>query len=174
MLSVMNLIDNCFQMNERVNSDKPLVSRQYLLEKYPGKGGWTYAAIPEILQDKHAWFGWVKVRGSIDSYEIKNYNLMPMGNGTLFLPVKSEIRKKIGKQAGDMVTVILYADKGPTDIPEELMVCLQSDQTAYNVFMGLSDGEKKWYVEWIYSAKKEETKIDRIAQMLNKLSGISK
>ncbi len=73
---------------------KPLVDKEYLLQKYPGKGGWTYAAIPEVLQDKHAWFGWVRVKGFIDHHELKNYRLMPMGNGSLFLPVKAEIRKK--------------------------------------------------------------------------------
>jgi len=32
-----------------LGTEKPLVNRKYLLEKYPGKGGWTYAAIPEVL-----------------------------------------------------------------------------------------------------------------------------
>ena len=77
--------------------DKPLVNKSYLLERFQAKGGWTYAKIPEVLQDKHSPFGWVRVRGSIDNFEIKNYHLMPMGNGNLFLPVKAEIRKKIGK-----------------------------------------------------------------------------
>ncbi len=90
---------------ESTSEELLLVDQDYLLQKYPGKGGWTYAAIPEIKQDKHAWFGWVKVRGSIDGYEISNYHLMPMGNGTLFLPVKTEIRKKIGKQEGNWVHV---------------------------------------------------------------------
>lgn len=80
---------------------QPLTDKAYLLEKFPGKGGWTYAAIPEIAPDKHAHFGWVRVKGTIDGYKIKGFHLMPMGNGKLFLPVKSEIRKKIKKQAGD-------------------------------------------------------------------------
>ncbi len=101
--------------------EKPLVNKKYLLEKYPGKGGWTYAAIPEVLQDKHAPFGWVKVKGQIDNFVIKNYKLIPMGTGKLFLPVKSEIRKKINKQAGDWVHVILYADNDPLEIPDELL-----------------------------------------------------
>ena len=98
---------------------------------------------------------------------------MPMGNGKLFLPVKSEIRKKIGKKVGDWVTVILYADDGLTQIPDELVLCLKSDQAAYDMFNKFTEGEKKGIVDWIYSAKKEETRIDRIAQTLNKLSGIS-
>jgi hypothetical protein len=97
---------------------RPLVNRKYKLEKFPGKGGWTYAAIPEVLQDKHAHFGWVRVRGFIDDHEIKDYKLMPMGNGKLFLPVKASIRKKIQKEAGDWVKVILYADGERLHIPD--------------------------------------------------------
>ncbi|MEY3398621.1 MAG: hypothetical protein RL220_1215, partial [Bacteroidota bacterium] len=78
-----------------------LVDKAYRLEKFPGKGGWTYARIPEILQDKHSPFGWVRVKGSIDDVEFSSYHLMPMGNGQLFLPVKADIRKKIGKKEGD-------------------------------------------------------------------------
>ncbi len=69
-------------------------------------------------------FGWVRVRGTIDGYEIKNYNLQSMGNENLFLPLKSEIRKKIIKDVGDSVYITLYEDNNPTEIPEELMICL--------------------------------------------------
>ena len=148
----------------------PLVDKKYLLEKYPGKGGWTYAQIPEILQDKHSPFGWVKVKGSIDNHEFKNYRLMPMGNGKLFLPVKAEIRKKIGKKEGDWVNVILFADNTPTEIPEELLLCLLEDPTANQTFLSYSDGEQKAYVDWIYSVKTDETKVERIAKTLNRLT----
>src|SRR5690606_11351229 len=93
---------------------KPLVDKKYKLEKYPGKGGWTFARIPEVMQDKNKPFGWVKVRGTIDGYEIKKYNLAPMGDGKLFLPVRAEIRKKINKKEGDIVHVILYLSRWPT------------------------------------------------------------
>ena len=149
---------------------KPLVNKKYLLEKYPGKGGWTYAQIPEILQDKHSPFSWVKVKGSIDNHEFKNYRLMPMGNGKLFLPVKADIRKKIGKKEGDWVNVVLYADNEPTEIPEELLLCLLEDPTAHQTFLSYSDGEQKAYVDWIYSARTDNTKVDRIAKTLNRLA----
>ena len=68
----------------------PLVDKDYLLERTPGNGGWTYAPIPEVPQDKKAPFGWVKVKGSIDGVEIKKHHLMPMGNGELGLSVKAE------------------------------------------------------------------------------------
>jgi hypothetical protein len=150
--------------------DEPLVNNNYQLEKFNGKGGWTYAAIPEILQDKHNHFGWVRVRGFIDNYELKNYHLMPMGNGCLFLPVKAEIRKKIGKQEGDFVRVVLFPDKLPVEISEELMMCFEEEPTLYKKFLSYSEGEKKAYIEWIYSAKKEETKVERIAKMFNRIN----
>jgi Domain of unknown function (DUF1905)/Bacteriocin-protection, YdeI or OmpD-Associated len=148
---------------------KALVNKKYLLEKFPGKGGWTFARIPEILPDKKAHFGWVKVRGTIDGFEIRKYHLMPMGNGKLFLPVKAEIRKKIKKREGDYVHVILYPDNEPLDIPEEMILCIQEEPEALEFFKSLSESEQKYYIQWIYSAKKEETKIDRLATCINRL-----
>ena len=148
----------------------PLVNKKYLLEKYPGKGGWTYAAIPEILQDRKAHFGWVKVKGSIDGYKLKSYKLMPMGNGKLFLPVKAEIRKLIGKKAGDYVNIILYADNNPIEIPEELMLCLNDDPLLLKIFLSNTEGDQKAFIDWIYSAKTEDTRVKRITLTLNKLA----
>lgn len=152
-----------------VAMDQPLINKPCLLEKFPGKGGWTYVALPEILPDSHAPFGWVRVRGRIDDFEFKGCRLMPMGNGTLFLPVKAEVRKNIGKQAGDWVQIILYPDNLPQEVPEELLLCLKDEPTAYKAFLNCTDGEQKAFVEWIYSAKTDDTKVERIAQTINKL-----
>ncbi|MFN9340424.1 MAG: DUF1905 domain-containing protein, partial [Candidatus Kapaibacterium sp.] len=57
----------------------PLVNNEYVLQKFPGKGGWTYAEIHEIVQDKSKPFGWVTVRAYIDDIEIRHCKLMPMG-----------------------------------------------------------------------------------------------
>lgn len=149
---------------------KPLVDKKYLLEKFPGKGGWTFARIPEIQQDKKAHFGWVKVRGTIDGFEIRKYHLMPMGDGKLFLPVRTEIRKKIKKGVGDYVHVILYHDNEPIEVPAELLLCLRDEPKAYKYFKSLSESEQGFYIQWIYSAKKEETKIERLAKGINRLA----
>lgn len=151
--------------------EKPLVDKQYLLQKYPGKGGWTYAAIPEILQNKNAPFGWVTVKGSIDGYALKQYKLMPMGNGQLFLPVKAAIRKKIGKEAGDYVHIILYPDGSPLAIPEEILLCFKNEPArVFETFSKFSEGEQNSYIKWIYEAKKEETKAERIAVMMERVA----
>jgi len=156
-------LDNEFQ-------SPPLVDSDYLLQKYPGKGGWTFAAISEISQDKHAWFGWVKVCGTIDNYEIDNYHLMPMGNGTLMLPVKSEIRKKIGKNEGDWVHITLYSQDLPKIELTDFFTCLQDEPIAFRNFQNLPPNEQKKLTDWIYSIKNDDLKVERIAQAINKLT----
>ncbi|MCE3296988.1 MAG: hypothetical protein K0R65_2702 [Crocinitomicaceae bacterium] len=147
----------------------PVVNDSFQLEKYPGKGGWTYVVIPrfEAVQTKS--FGMVTVKGKIDSYELKAYNLMPMKGGDLFLPVKAEIRKKISKQEGDWVHVILYEDQDPLEIPQELELCLLDDPAAKQTFYGFRESDQKLYVDWINAAKRDETKVKRIGITLDRL-----
>ncbi len=152
-----------------MENSEPIVNKEYLLQKFPGKGGWTYAAIPEVTQNKKTRFGWVKVKGAIDGYPLKQCKLMPMGDGKLFLPVKAAIRKEIRKQEGDFVRIILYPDLSSTDIPEEILLCFENEpNSTYQNFLEFNDNEKKAYLDWIYDAKTEETKAQRIVKMMDR------
>jgi hypothetical protein len=148
---------------------KPLVDRTYTLERIPGKGGWTFVCLPGVTPDLKRRFGIVKVRGTIDHYEIRQYNLMPMRDGRLFLPVKAEIRKKIKKEAGDTVHIQLYVDDTPLEAPREMIQCLRDEPAAWKFYQSLTEAEQKAYVDWIYTAKKEETKVERLAKTVNRL-----
>jgi len=148
---------------------KPLVDKKLLLEKFPGKGGWTYARVPAVKKEFKNKFGWVKVKGFIDDYEIKKYHLAPMKDGKLFLPLNAKIRNIIKKNEGDYINVTLYLDNDPVEIPAELMSCLREEPAALQFFYDLSDTDQQNYINWIYEASKEETKIQRIATSIEKL-----
>ncbi len=165
---------------------KAFINNIYVIQKIPGKGGWSYVVL-KGMKDKYLslkkkekkpanrtgketkGFSWVRVSGKVDSYELIKYNLFPMKTGDLFLPIKADMRKAIKKKEGDTVRVVLYLDETPLVIPQEFLDCLKEEPKALKTFKSLSESEQKHYLDWIYSAKKEETKIERMANAINKL-----
>lgn len=69
------------------------------------KGAWTFAVLPssgELLGTRRP----VKVSGLVDGHRF-DATLLPMGDGSHMVPIRAELRSRIGKGDGELVRVHL-------------------------------------------------------------------
>lgn len=127
------------------------------LKEAIGKGG-AYIEIPfnveEIFGAKR-----VKVKANFDGVPYRG-SIVRMGTECHIIGVTKDIRKKISKDIGDYVEVIVEKDdeERVIEIPEDFKMRIEESKEILDFWSCLSYSNHKKYLSYIESAKKEETR----------------
>ena len=89
------------------------ISFRGTVQKFPGKDGWTYVAVPQkytayLKQKRHVW-GMYPIIAHIRITSWKTKLMMKKG-GDFFVALKEAIREKEQIHSGDRITVYLGLD----------------------------------------------------------------
>lgn len=143
------------------------------LKKVEGKEA-SYIEIPFDVEEEFD-VKRVKVKALFDGVEYRG-SIVKMGLPCYIIGVTKDIRNKISKTYGDTIKVVIEKDVEDRNIevPEKLNVMFNDNKDACEFYESLSYSQKKKYVEWINSAKKEETFEKRIKETIKKLTNKEK
>lgn len=148
--------------------DKPIINKKVKVQKFPGKGGWTYVILEYNSTEKKK-AAWIKVKGTVNGAEIEQYKIASMKNGLYMLPLKADLRKKYNIKEGDSVEISLFLDNSELLVPEEILECLEDFPKALDFFNKMTESNKKYYIDWVAEAKNMDTKVNRINKMIDRL-----
>lgn len=124
-------------------------------------GAWTIVITPIDVKKVFGKAGHVRVKGTIDGFPFDDTSLMPMGTGEHCMPIKTQIRKAIRKEAGESIEIILEEDFAELKIPFELKEAFEASPEAEKMFKTYSPSAKRNYVKYINESKKKETREKR-------------
>lgn len=129
----------------------------------------TYVEIPFDVEKEFA-AKRVKVLVKFENEEYRG-SIVNMGLSCYIIGITKEIRNKIDRTYGDTIKVELQKDEEEriVIVPEEFKVKLSNNKIANDFYESLSYSQKHKYIQWITSAKKEETKVKRMKEAIVKL-----
>lgn len=139
-----------------------------VIQKHPDKDA-TFIEIPFDVEET---FGSkrVKVKAKFDEVEYRG-SIVKMGLPCYMIGITKAIRKEIGKEAGDSISVEIEKDEEErvVELPEDFKLALDKNKAAKDFYESLSYSAKRKYVQWITGAKKSETREKRISEAVIKL-----
>ena len=133
------------------------------LARFEGVGTWTFVSVPFDVEKSFGKGGSIKVKGTVNGVPFRS-SFMPDGEGDHFLVVNKSIRDKAKVKVGDRVQIVVEPDAAARVIeaPPDLAKALGRNKAAKTVWDDFAYSHKKAYVEWIVSAKQNETRGRRI------------
>jgi len=134
-------------------------------------GSWTHMDVPFNVEEAFGTKARVAVRGTVNGFPFRS-SLFPRGQGVFYMAFNKEMQKGAKAGVGDTVSVIMEPDTAPRTVavPADLKRALAKAPAQNQIFASLSYSHKKEYVDWIESAKKPETRLNRVNKAIEMLA----
>jgi hypothetical protein len=136
----------------------------------PG-GAWSMLHIPFDVEKVWGNRARVSVRGVINGFQFRT-SIFPDGKGGHTMMVNKGMKDEGGAVPGRTVRVELERDTAPRiiTIPADLKKALAKNSQASVVFKAFAPSHRRAYVDWITQAKRDETRIARIAKAVEMIA----
>ncbi len=101
-------------------------------------------------------------------------------SGTCYLGLRKDLLRRIQRGPGDVVEIELVEDTQPAPAPEaavepvepvELLEALAGNPAADAAYQALPPSHRREYARWISEAVRPETRAERVAKTVRRLSG---
>ena len=139
-----------------------------------GGNGGAYVVVPFDVEQVYG-VKRLKALATIDGVPYRG-SVVRMGGPEHLLIILKDIRRQIGKDPGDEVTITLEEDVTPrrVELAEDVAAALAAQPQAAAAFAALAYTHQREYVQWIEEAKRADTRARRIVQMVERVLGEGK
>jgi hypothetical protein len=134
-------------------------------------GSWTLLRLPKSASAKLPSRGMTMVGGAINDFHFQAA-LEPDGKGSHWFKLDKTMRKAVGVDVGDTVTLAIEPVKEwpEPDVPADLKNALTAAPNAHALWMEITPMARWDWIRWIRSTKQAETRKRRIEVALSKLN----
>ncbi len=146
------------------------ISYKATIEQDDDGGAAAWVIFPHDLKELYGIGNLVPVVATFDGIEYRG-SIAKMGPRPLLL-IRSDVRRQLGKARGDSVEVTVTLDTATrkVDVPPELARALNHRPGARKQFDQFSYSNQREYVDWISSARREDTRDRRIDKAVRLIS----
>jgi len=112
----------------------------------------------------------IPVVGQVDGLRLKS-TLSPRGGGSYRLHIHSNIWRKLGIDAGDIVEVMLQVDRDPRDpvLPHDLASGLADEPRALAIFNSLTPAFRLQLIRYLDLGKRVNTREKRVQLIVKRM-----
>lgn len=137
-----------------------------------GEGdAWTFVYLPPEVSQALGTRGMVAVKGTMNGHAFRT-SAQPSGKGTHMLTVNKQLQAAAGARPGDTVDIVLELNTETPQVvvPADLARALRTSPEATRLWKEITPRAREEWVEWVESARKEDTRARRVVAVVERLA----